>query len=106
MRPKWRIYYSDGSTFDSTQGEPHEAPALGFIVALGYDEAGNRYMMQGWDHYCYDIDSDQWWGMDMVGLFDRLVHNKVYAYKMGRTITKTEFQKILVESHSDKDFPQ
>jgi len=25
----WRIYYDNGSTFDSTQGEPHEAPAEG-----------------------------------------------------------------------------
>lgn len=102
----WRIYYDDGSTFDSTDGRPEDAPPLGFICAIGYDEGGARYIMHGWDHYCYDRDSNQWWGMDYVGLFDRLIHNKIYAYKAGRTITKTAYREIMDLAHSDKDFPK
>lgn len=102
----WKIFYSDGSTFSSVEGSPEEAPSMGFICALGYDESGNRYIMHGWDHYCWDIDSQQWWGMDIVGLFDRLTQNKVFAYKMGRTITKKDFQSLMQAAHIDPDFPQ
>lgn len=101
----WRIYYADGSTFDSNQGSPEDASPLGFICAVGYDESGARYIMHGWDHYCYDKETSQWWGMDLCGLFDRLTRNKVYAYKQGRTVTKADFQKIMQLAHKDVDFP-
>lgn len=102
----WRIYYGDGSTFDSTQGSPEQAPSTGFIVAAGYDENGRRYLMHGWDHYCYDIASNQWWGMDTAGLMDRLRRNVVHAYKEGRTVTRSEWLSIMRIADNDSDFPQ
>lgn len=102
----WRIYYDNGSTFDSNEGSPEEAPAYGFICAIGYDEGGNRYIMHGWDNYCYDKETNQWWGMDYLGLIDRLTMNKVYAYKVGRTVTKTMFREIMHKADQDKDFPK
>ena len=102
----WRIYYDDGSTFDSWQGAPQDAPAYGFICAVGYDESGQRYIMHGWDHYCWDAESQQWWGMDLFGLIDRLTLNRVSAYKLGRTVTKQAFQRIMARAASDADFPK
>ena len=102
----WRIYYDNGSTFDSTQGEPHEAPAHGFITAVGYDEDGSRYMMNGWDHYRWDKATSQWWGMDLLGVFDRLRFNReIYAYKEGRTVSVALWQEIMNRAHRDEDFP-
>lgn len=97
----WRIYYDDGSTYSSDDGSPLDAPALGFICAVGRDELGDRYIMHGWDHYQWDLDSKQWWGMDLQGLFDRLIQNKVFAYKMGRTVTKTQWQAIMQRAHEE-----
>lgn len=105
MLPDWRIYYDDGSTFDSLQGAPDEAPPRGFICAVGYDETGTRYIMNGWDHYSYDKESSQWWGCDIHGLIDRLCLNRVYAYKLGRTVTKTKWQEIMQAANEDPDFP-
>jgi hypothetical protein len=102
----WRIFYDDGSTFDSDQGEPHDAPTAGFICSVGYDESGDRYIMHGWDHYCWDQETSQWWGMDLCGLFDRLMRNRVYAYKQGRTVTKKLFQETMQRAHVDPEFPQ
>lgn len=106
MPLNWRIYYDLGLYFDSTMGQPHEAPSEGFICAIGYDEAGDRYIQHGWDFYCFDKESQQWWGCDRIGLHDRLRRNVMYAYKEGRTITKTRFQEIMHKAHSDTDFPQ
>ena len=103
---RWKIYYDDGSTFSSDQGSPEQAPSLGFICAVGYDEEGNRYIMHGYDHYSYDLESEQWFGSDIAGLLDRLLHNKVFAYKMGRTLTKSAFREIMSRAHNDKQFPQ
>ena len=103
--PDWRIYYDDGSTFDSNQGSPEDAPSTGFIVAVGFDETGKRYLMHGWDHYCYDQKSNQWWGCDLMGVFDRLRRNVMYAYKEGRTVTKTEWNVLTERAHKDPDFP-
>jgi len=104
--PDWRIYYDDGSTFDSSQGLPHDAPPEGFIAAIGYDETGKRYIMQTYDFYGYDEASSQWWGHNLPGLLDRLRRNVVYAYKEGRTVTKSEFGAIMGRANSDPDFPQ
>lgn len=105
--PDWRIYYDDGSAFDSTQGEPHEAPSHGFILALGYDQAGTRHIMQGWDHYRFDRETNQWWGMDLFGVFDRLRFGKeIYAYKEGRTVSKLLWQELLTKANNDPDFPK
>jgi len=105
MRPAWRIYYSDGSTFDSLQGEPHEAPPEGFICAIGYDDRAKRYIMHGWSHYQWDNEAEQWWGMDMPGLLDRLRRNLVYAYKEGRTVRRAEWEQIMIRANNDPDFP-
>jgi hypothetical protein len=103
----WRIYYDDGSTFDSSQGEPHEAPSHGFICAIGYDQDESRYIQSGWDHYRWDKETHSWWGTDLLGVFDRLRFNKeIYAYKEGRTVSKIAFQEIMDKAHRDKDFPQ
>lgn len=102
--PAWRIYYDDGSTFDSTDGIPQDAPPMGFVCAVGYDESGKRYIMHGWDHYCFD--AEQWWGMDWCGLIDRLMLGRVAAYKMGRTVTRSAFREIMRLADADPDFPK
>ena len=104
--PDWRIYYDDGSVFSSGDGTPEEAPSFGFICAVGYDEAGKRYIMHGWDHYCWDTATSQWWGMDLCGLIDRLTMNRVTAYKMGRTVSRSDFDRLMNAANLDPDFPQ
>ena len=71
----WRIYYADGSTFDSSMGEPHEAPSLGFVAVVAYHPVtGKRYIQQSWDYYFYHTDFE-WWGLDTRGLVDWAIDN-------------------------------
>lgn len=106
MTVKWRIYYDDGATYDSLMGGPEAAPVDGFICAVGYDETGTRYIMHGWDHYCWDVESEQWWGCDLFGVFDRLRRNVMFAYKEGRTVTKSRWQELMHLADSDPEFPR
>ena len=92
---RWIIHYADGTTFSSEDGEPHQAPASGFVTAVGFDNEGRRYLMNGWDHYRFDRETGQWWGHDLMGVFDRLRHNlEIYAYKEGRTVGSQLYQEI------------
>ena len=102
-KPDWRIYYSDGSTFDSNDGSPEEAPSEGYVCAVGYDDAGRRYIMHGWDFYHFDYN--QWWGCDVYGLHDRLRRNCIHAYKEGRTVRSTVYHDLMDKANNDPDFP-
>jgi len=103
----WRIYYSDGSTFDNSDGEPSEAPQWGFVCAIGYEQDGGRYIMQGWDFYRWDSVSAQWWGLDWAGVLDLLVHGiHVEGFKIGRTVPKLQWQSLMSRANRDPDFPK
>lgn len=54
---EWRIYYADGSTFDSTQGGPEDAPKLGVLVIIQPNENGSRLYNN--EHY-YVWKHGQW----------------------------------------------
>ena len=113
---KWRIYYDDTSTFDCTMGEPHEAPPEGVICIVGYKSNGKRYIQHGGSvdgpskgyaqFYCFDIETQEWWGMDYPGLLDRLRRNLIYAFKEGRSVKDELFQEIMLKTHHDPDFPK
>lgn len=104
--PAWRIYYDDGSSFSSDEGEPHEAPVHGFLCAVCYSDLGKRYIISGKDHYCFDRGEGCWWGFDLQGILDRLRHRKeVYAYIEGRSVSAATWAEIMKRAHRDPDFP-
>lgn len=103
----WRIYYDDGSTFDSGQGTPQDAPALGVICIVYPDELVGRVIMHRFDWYYWVADDEQqWWGSDIHGLTDRLIHNlPTEAVKEGRSVSHRYFREIITKADKDPDFP-
>jgi len=108
VTPAWRIFYDDGSTFSSADGEPHEAPSEGVICAVGYTpDDGERYIANRGDYYHFHRGEGRWWECDLAGLLDRLRNNsEVYAYKEGRRVSKKLWEEILIAANNDPDFPQ
>lgn len=108
MRPDWRIYYDDGSTFDSTEGEALEAPALGVLVIRqppGDDERGAT-VVSLWDFYLYHRPSRRWWGVDSFGVVDQLAHRwqDFGGLVVGRMATPGVYQDALNRATADPDF--
>jgi len=113
---KWRIFYDDNSTFGWSDGPPEDAPPEGVICIVGYKNDGRRYIQHGGSKdgassgyaqfYCYDLETNEWWGMDYAGLLDRLRRNLIHAFKEGRSIKDEDFQRIMNRAHNDPDFPQ
>lgn len=101
----WRIYYGDGSTFDSTQGEPEDAPAFDFQCVVQPDPRVGRTVMAGWDWYYYRVDIGEWWGSDIHGLLDLLLHRfPIKAVCQGRHSYNPVYTEIIKKASEDPDF--
>ena len=103
---KWRIYYDDGTTFDSSMGEPDAAPSYGVVAICTTDESHGRLVVNGFDFYCYETVAGEWYGCDQWGMVDKLLHNLPFtAWKMGRTVRTAVFSEIIQKATTDPDFP-
>ena len=101
----WRIYYDDGSTFDSTEGDPDDAPAFGVQCIVEPDDDGGRVVLNHFDWYYYNPEAGQWWGSDIHGLLDKLQFRiPIEAVMQGRNCSN--FKEILVRATHDPDFPR
>lgn len=102
---KWKIYYSDGSTFTSEEGSAEEAPSFGIICIVQPDPERGRNIMHGWDWYYYNDTegtAPMWWGCDLHGLLDRLLHRlSVRAVLQGRTVSNDVWQAITSKANQD-----
>ena len=102
----WRIYYSDGATFSSVDGEPTDAPAFGVICVVFPDADVGRIVMHGWDWYYYVPEDKNWWGSDIHGLLDRLLHGlPLVGVKQGRSVATPTYKSIFKTASLDPDFP-
>lgn len=103
----WRIYYADGTTFDSTEGEPWEAPGVGVVCIVQPDPDTGRTIQARWDWYAWHRDTRDWWGHDPFGILDQLTADRldrVASVKAGRTVSATEYRAIYDRANADPDF--
>lgn len=106
MSPEWRIYYWNGATFDSNDGNPVDAPQDGVICIVGYSRHGRRYIACGYNWYRWEPDDRVWLGIDWHGIIDRLrMGGGFIAFKEGRMMSNDGFQAMMARAHRDPDFP-
>lgn len=111
MGLEWRIYYGDGTLYDSSMGEPECAPPFDILVIVGYDEEGGRMLLHKWNYYwCKDVEGRAiWYGSDFMGLVDQLAHDEtrsIHGVKMGRTVPNAVYRQALSDAGRDEDFPK
>ena len=100
---EWKIYYGDGSTFDSSQGGPEEAPPIDVIAVVKKSENGFDILhLKDWYVYRTDIG---WFRCNTFGMIDQVMYftDKVMGVKQGRVISDDAFAKISKKIHEDKD---
>ncbi len=105
--PKWKIWYDDGNTFDSSQGEPSESPKSGVICIVYPDELVGRVIMHRWDFYYWHPIDRQWWGTDIFGIVIDLFMGDLphQAGRSGRNASNKNYQDIMAAADKDPDFP-
>lgn len=105
---KWRIYYDDGSTFDSNDGDPDQAPGYGVICIVQPDPDVGRTVMRRFDWYYWNALQSQWWGSsDLFSVLDHVLHRT--GFVDGRTICQArhavDYADICQRAEADPDFP-
>jgi len=101
----WRIWYSDGSAFDSTMGRPKDAPAENVVCITTEDPehyGPGRYIHKGMDYYVWDSEYGRFVGVDIAGLFLWLMREG--KVKFGRMVPGGIFREIIHRACHDKDF--
>lgn len=99
---KWRIYYGDNSVFDDIQGTAWEVPARDVQMIAVADPEHGWYLCRSNDYYWYLPEMDAWQGGDIFGLWDYLIEPGKKRVLFGRTISNSEFQKILTRAYNDQ----
>lgn len=103
---KWAVYYDDGKRFTDEDGTPEEAPAFGIVACVSPCEDMGREVIHGWDWYFFHTDHQVFWGCDISGLLDRLLHNlPTQAVKQGRSVYTPDFKTIYKKACEDPAFP-
>ena len=99
MGPRWRIYYGDGDTFDSSQGDPKDAPAFNVQACVSRDISPHRerFVAHKFDYYWFE--DGEWFGGDIFGLFDYLARSGMV--KFGRTISNDQFDRVIKAATDD-----
>ena len=99
----WRVYYGDGSTFDSSMGEPDDAPAWGGVRVLQHGVDGGGAAVDGCDFYVYE--SGRWIGADLAGIFDKLANRIPFSgFIAGRWVHDLTYREVFKRSSQDDDF--
>lgn len=107
MKPDWRIYYADGSTFDSTEGEPWQAPSAKVILINQKDFTASNGVsrVSGRDYFIWK--HNRWFDVTfdalMLYLFmDQFEHPR--AALAGEMVLNNIWQDIVRIAAKDKDF--
>jgi hypothetical protein len=78
----WRVFYADGSTFDSTQGTWAEGPPFGVQCVVWYHDPPYKTLDQGVDVYVHEGE-----GGVKMGLFvDEEGYRRVQDLAMRSTL--------------------
>lgn len=91
---RWVIAYADGTRYRAQDGPATEAPKerVLWIANSGGEPVFNKPI------YAYDIEQNWWFGMDFLGLTNRLkTHPLVTIYIFGEQVPKDEWEIIRTE---------
>lgn len=104
----WCIFYEDGSTYDSSQGDPASAPGWGVVVIaqnVTVDPApgaGRRRRLitgqydpltEGQDWYIYR--DEVWFAINLMGLCQYIMEPGLKIIKMGRWVHPATFAEMM-----------
>lgn len=103
MALKWKIWYSDGSTYSESDGPLENAPKCGVIVVAQTDETVGRKLDRSCDYYVLHDYGLR--GVDQFGLYDYLTQPGYKLVFFGRTVSDKQWSEIWDAAANDPDLP-
>jgi hypothetical protein len=96
----WKVYYDDGTTFDSDQGPPEAAPRFGIMAIKQGPKHGSVFSR---DFFIYRTDYGCWIEVDHDGLIDHLLHGieHITAVCLGRMVPTATWKAAMKRMAED-----
>ena len=103
---KWIIFYDDGSSFSSLDGDPWEAPRTGVIcIAVAHISCGN-YILAEQNFYCWHFEDSEWVPHDQNGLWQYLQKPGPYKVTLqGYWINRERYAAMRSAAGKDERLP-
>lgn len=102
---KWKIYYTDGSTYSDQDGSPFDAPALHVQVIVVEEPAVGRFLIAQRDRYWWDPERNSWFGGDTQGEFQNNLKKGPKATLYGEFVWNHEYQNCIKAALADPYLP-
>lgn len=97
---RWRIYYDGGDVFTDEDGPPDRAPAVGVLAIAQPPGTGARAEFNC-DFYWWHEPLERWVGGDLFGLVDYLQRPGWKRVLFGRTVARSEYDRIVTAALAD-----
>lgn len=98
----WRIYYSDGSTFDSDDGSAEDAPSTGVICVKQKNPLSTWTLVSMRDYYLWH--DGQWWEADTPGFWQYMFKSGAKVALFGESVPDEVFNDVINRARDDADF--
>ena len=98
--PDWIIYYSDGTTFSSNDGDWKDAPGWDCQVVLFRDPIVKWGIRHNADFFRLDADGTVV-GMDNISFLQHVM-NTLGMVKAGNMLSQGEFDKVYQKAVADR----
>lgn len=106
MSRRWKIFYSDGSTFSNKEGKPSDAPKRGVQVVHVEDGRCGRRVLRLADYYVWSPTLDRWLDcLDAASVLIRAQTEPFIVVLFGEYLVEADYEKILIQSHEDQEVP-
>lgn len=93
---RWIIFYTDGTTFTSVDGEPWDAPRRSVQSIASYKPLNDWYNVNLTDYYYYEKENGGWnEARDLFTVFDHLLRAKYPCVMFGRMLSDENW----IQSH-------
>ena len=89
---RWKVYYSDGTTYCDMDGPIEDAPKRGVIIVASECDLMGRKYDRSTDYYCW-FDYG-WRGVDIFGMYDYLTQPGYKVVLFGRTVEDSVWREL------------
>lgn len=101
---RWKIYYSDGSTYSSTDGSIKDSPGGGVQVITTIDDAVGKILLARQDFYWWT--GEEWLGGDVFGLALYILHHVGWQkILLGELMSYSKYKAIYNIAYEDQSMP-
>ncbi len=102
---RWCVFYVDGSTFDSSQGQPEDAPGGGVLAVAQESRQVGAEVHQRSDFYLFDECFEGWMGVDYFGFAQYLMQPGTKIVKLGEAMSTERYRELLAKIRANPNLP-